>query len=253
MKKYLTILIATILCLGLASASAQFGFGGQLLHSDASNLEKLLGNNQTFSSIIEIQFTPNTNDTITVPGKIAFDSGKIRFEVNLLEAKGLPIPPDAVMQMKSMGLDRMIVLVLADQNPAYLIYPGLNSYVKSPLPVAKTGTNEVAKIETTELGTETVDGHPSVKNKVVVTDGRGAAREFTVWNATDLKNFPVKIFHVEQGSEITVSFTNISLTQPDPSTFQVPAAYTGYDNMQTMIQTEMMKKMTGGMGLPPNN
>jgi len=37
-------------------------------------------------------------------------------------------------------------------------------------------------------------GRPScVKNKVIVTDDKGDKHESTVWNATDLKNFPVKI------------------------------------------------------------
>ncbi|MEI6198103.1 MAG: hypothetical protein WCS42_27620, partial [Verrucomicrobiota bacterium] len=68
---------------------------------------------------------------------------------------------------------------------------------------------------------------------------------------TDLKKFPVKIAHVEQGNEITMTFKNLALVKPAATAFDLPAGYTKYDNIQTMMQTEMMKKMGGGMGLPP--
>jgi hypothetical protein len=34
------------------------------------------------------------------------------------------------------------------------------------------------------------------------------------------------------------------------ASFNPPAGYTRYDTMQNMVQTEMMKKMGGGLGLP---
>jgi hypothetical protein len=49
------------------------------------------------------------------------------------------------------------------------------------------------KMEITELGKETVYGHSCVKNKAIVMDKQGDKHEFIVWNATDLKNFPIKI------------------------------------------------------------
>ncbi len=45
-------------------------------------------------------------------------------------------------------------------------------------------------------------------------------------------------------------FTDINLAKPDDSLFAPPSGFKAYDNMQTMMQTEMMKKM-GGMGSPP--
>ena len=71
------------------------------------------------------------------------------------------------------------------------------------------------KVETTELGKETVDGHPCVKNKVVVTDKESKQHESTVWNATDLKNFPVKIETGRERRHFDHAFKNISLTKPD--------------------------------------
>ena len=46
-------------------------------------------------------------------------------------------------------------------------------------------------------------------------------------------------------------FKNISFTKPAASLFEPPSGFTKYDSLQTMMQTEMMKKMGGGMGQPP--
>src|SRR5207248_1768042 len=97
---------------------------------------------------------------------------------------------------------------------SYLVYPGLESYAVSPT-AAVAGAPEDFKVETTELGKETVDGHPCIKNKAVVTDKQGAKHESTLWNATDLKSFPIKIVTTENGNTATMSFKNISFAKPD--------------------------------------
>ncbi len=97
---------------------------------------------------------------MTLPGKIAFDAGKSRFEMNLSGATGLKIPAGALDQMKSMGLDQITTISLPEKKLLYLVYPGLKSYVENPLPGAGVGTNQDFKVTTTELGKETVDGHP---------------------------------------------------------------------------------------------
>ena len=55
-----------------------------------------------------------------------------------------------------------------------------------------------------------MSGHPCVENKVVVTDAKGATNEFTVWNATDLKNFPVKIFRPGPEADVTMLLTEVT-------------------------------------------
>jgi len=150
-----------------------------------------------------------------------------------------------------MGLDRMVSISLSDKKIVYLIYPNVQSYAEmTPSDPAAAATNTDAKVETTELAKETVDGHPCVKNKAVVTDKQGTKHEFTLWNASDLKNFPIKIEMNDQGGTITMSYSDISFSKPDASLFNPPADYTKYTGIQEMMQAVMMKKM-GGMGLPP--
>jgi hypothetical protein len=250
MKKHLLLLGTATLCLGLSPAFAQPGPPEGSAGFDSA-MSKLFGDNSAFTAALETQIKPKSGGLITMPGKIFFDSGKARMEMNLLAATGLNLPPGSAIQMKSMGLDQMTTISLPEKKSVLLIYPGLQSYVENPLPAAAAVTNWNFKVTTTELGKATVAGHPCVENKVFVTDAKGTTNEFTVWNATDLKNFPVKIFRGGPEADVTMSFTDVSLTKPAASSFNPPAGYTRYDNVQTMMQTEMMKKMGGGLGLPP--
>jgi hypothetical protein len=154
------------------------------------------------------------------------------------------MPPEAAARMKAMGMDTMISISRPDLKLAYVVYPGLNSYA---IVTSQDTSNNVSvadyKAETTELGKETVGGHNCVKEKVIVTDKAGNKSEFTVWNATDLKDFPVKIVTGDKSHPSTMTFNNVSLTKPAVALFEAPSGYTKYNDVQAMMQTEMVKKM----------
>lgn len=254
MKTYIKGLLAVSLCLNLLPVHAQPGSGmggsGRGTPQISAAMTKLFGDNQAFSATVESNIKLQKGDTITMPGKIAFDSGKSRFEMNMSDAKGSALPPEAVAQMKSMGMDRMVIISLPEQKKSVLIYPGLNAYAEMPTPESAAAKEADFKITTTELGKETVDGHPCVKNKAVVTDDKGKEHVSTVWNATDLKNFPVKIDTTEEGMTMTMVFKNVKLAKPDADQFNPPAGFKKYDSMMSLMQQEMMKRMQqqqGGM------
>jgi hypothetical protein len=250
MKKHILILSLAILVLGIAPAYSQFGpmsrgsqFGG--------GMEKLFGDNHDFSATLEVQNKDASGGTLTIPGKLAFDQGNSRFEMNMSEMKGGKIPPSALAQMKSMGLDHVVSISLSDKKSVYVIYPNVQSYVQITSDTSAVTTNADDAVVTTRLSEETVAGHPCVKNKAVVTDKQGEQHEFTVWNATDLKNFPIQIQMSVQGNTITMSYSDLNFSKPDASLFSPPTGYTRYDNMQIMMRQVMIKKMGGGLPAPP--
>jgi outer membrane lipoprotein-sorting protein len=250
MKKTSLILAVAILALGFAPAYSLFG---QMPNSPqfGNGMEKLFGENQTFSATLKMQAS-NNGSPMTMSGKMAFDKGSSRTEMNMADMQGGGIPPDAATMMKSAGLDRMVSISQSDKKIIYVVYPNAQSYTEMTAPDSAAATTNVdSKVDITELGKETVAGHPCVKNKAVVTDKEGNKHEFTVWNATDLKNFPVKIEMNEQGSAITMSYSDINFAKPDANLFTPPTGFTKYDSMPEMMQSVMMKKMGGGMGLPP--
>ncbi|HLX96967.1 MAG TPA: hypothetical protein VKU37_14600 [Verrucomicrobiae bacterium] len=247
MKPQSFILASAILGLSLVSVHAQFSprFTGAITN--------LFGNHQSFSATLVLETKdPSNGSVITMPSQLAFDTGRSRFEVDLSRAQGGQMRPAALAQMKSLGIDHMVVIAQPGNNVAYLIYPGAQAYAQSRLPVANP-TNPPAnfKVKTTELGRDTVDGHPCVKNKVIVTSPEGTAQEFTVWNATDLKQFPVKIVETEDGRPVTMLFKNINLSKPAAGLFEPPPNYSGYRAVPVMMEAIVVKHSGGGAGHSP--
>ena len=243
MKKLIRIVLPGVLCLNLA-AFAQPGvpagpsFGGAM--------DKLFGDNQSFSATLETQVT-DTSGTTTLPGKLTFDSGKSRFEMDMASAKGGQMSPEAAAQMKTMGMDRVVMIGRPDKKTAYLVFPGMQACIEQALSDSETAAADY-KVQATELGKETVEGHPCVKNKVVITSTNSVPQEATVWNATDLKDFPVKIQTTQQGRAMTLLFRDIANSKPAASAFEPPAAYTKYDSVPAMMQAIIMKQLGGALG-----
>jgi hypothetical protein len=215
----------------------------------SGGMAKLFGDHKAFSANIELQSSFGASEEkVTMPGKVAFDDGKSRFDLDMSKVQGGGMSPEIASQMKTMGMDVMISITRPDKKLNYLVYPGLNAYAEVALQDPDAGKPDSDfKVEITELGKETVDGKACVKNKVVVTDKEGTARESTVWNATELKKFPIKIETTERGSPLTMLFKDVKLAKPEASSFEPPTGATKYENVMTMMQQEMMKRMGGGV------
>ena len=250
MKKFLCLL--TVASLPLLSVNAQpVSPPGADRAMFSGGAAKLFGENSAFSATLEnTVMIAAKQQTVSIPGHMAFDSGKSRFEMDLTQAKGMQIAPQMVAQLKMMGMDRSIAISRPDKKVAYVVYPGLQAYAETPLNDPNLGKPDSSfKLKTTELGKETIEGHPCLKNKTIVTDDRGTNHEFTVWNATDLKNFPVRIETMDNENAVTMVFSDVKLAKPEASSFDPPSGYQKYPDMQTMMQAEVMKRMAPG--IPP--
>lgn len=254
MKTKLRSLFVAVLGLGLLASHAQPGGGmggGPGGPNFGGSMSKLFGDNKTFTATMEIQAKEGRAGDTTIPGKLSFDDGKSRFEMDMTKMKNSKMPPEALEQMKAMGMDSVVVISRPDKKSSYMIYPGLKAYAEMPLKESES-PEAISKlqVETTKLGEEKVDGHPCVKNKVVVTDAKDKKQEFTVWNATDLKSFPVKLETTEGGGVVTMVFKDVKLAKPEAKLFEPPTDLKRYESMMTLMQEEMMKKMGGGFAPP---
>ena len=163
------------------------------------------------------------------------------------------MPPGVGAQMKALGMEKVVSISRPDKKASYIVYPGLQSYLELPMQDSKTENDpEDFKVETAELGKETVENHPCVKNKTIVTDKAGQNHESTVWNATDLKNFPIKIQTLEGGATVTMLFKDLKLSEPDSRQFDTPSNFKKYDDMMTMMQQGMKKRFEDGQVSPPD-
>jgi Domain of unknown function (DUF4412) len=236
MKKLLLTLALAVLSCGF-SVFAQMGGPNA---NFGNGMEKLFGDNQIFSATMKTEVSgPRGN--ITAKAKMFFNHGDSRTEMDLADVQSASMPASLLAQMRDIGMDKTVLISSADKKHNFVIYPNVEAYAPVPLPNTAAATNTNFKVTATKLGDETVDGHPCVKNKTIVTDGAGETNEFTVWNASDLKNFPVKIALTKNGTDVTMSFQNVSFEKPASSLFDPPSNFTRYDDIQALMRETMMK------------
>ena len=204
---------------------------------------KLFGKNNAFTAKATVRMTDSSDkETMSMVVDAAFLDGKMKQDVDLNNMKSAMMPAEMLAQMKQMGMDKVTVIVRPDKKSSYLIYPGLKSYVE--MPMSKEDADSLAnepKIEKTELGKERVDGHPTVKSRVVMTFPDAKKQETTIWEATDLKNFPVQMKVTEKEQNVLVTYGSIQFSKPDVKQFEPPADFTRYDNPQKLMMEKMMR------------
>jgi hypothetical protein len=178
------------------------------------------------------------HDNLTMVMLFAVSGGNMRNEIDMTKMSG--VRASDLDGMKQMGMDKMVILKLADKQAAYIVYPGLQSYCD--MPAGKKGNTE-GKVDKTELGKDTVENHACTKSKLTFTAKDGQTSEALVWEATDMKNFPIQYQTVDEGQTTTTTFTDIRMGKPDAALFELPASYKKYDNMQQMMMGNMQRMM----------
>lgn len=239
MKKLAFVLGLTC---GIAfTTSAQMGPPNTGLNG---SLLQLFGDNKAFTTKAEIHTADSSGkEVIAMPATFMRLDNRLRIDIDLNEIKNSWLPPQATAMLKQTGMDKTQMLIGTQTNAMLVVYPGLQAY--APVPESAAGLSN-AKEESTELGKETVDGHPCVKKKVTTTDSKGKTHEALVWSATDLKGFPVKLEMNEGKNTVEIRFSKPSFEKPDAKSFEAPTGYTKYDSIQSLMQTAMMKMFGGG-------
>lgn len=210
-------------------------------------MAKLFGDNNAFAATATARvLDEKQNETMSMPMNYSFLNGRIRSEIDMAQVKSKDMPPDAMAAFKQMGMDKMISIVRPDKQTVFVIYPNLRAYAPTPLNKAEAtaAAAQDFKIESTRLGTETVDGHPCVKNKVTISAQGVEKQEAIVWNASDLKDFPLRIQMPQPGgASLVMNYSNVKLEKPDPQLFEPPAGFDKYESVQSLVQSAMMKSL----------
>lgn len=244
-KGVLTLAAAIFLAM-IAVTRAQSGLPMSPGSGGAMNsaLLKLFGNNTAFTAHAELRVVDNKakKETALMPMKFTMLDGKVRADMDTTQIKSQEIPPEVIAEMKKMGMDNITSIQRPDKKTSLLIYPSLQACVETPM-----SKDEIAdatrnyKVEKTKLGRETVEGHACDKNKVVLTGDQGQKVEATVWNAADLKDFPVRIQMTDPDNTVVFTFKDMKPGRPDPSQFEAPEKFTKYDNVQRLMMAAMAK------------
>ena len=248
--QFLSVALAAAV-VGVATTAAGQGMG-RGPRDPGEQLAKLFGRNKAFSADANVTVKdPSGKEMPAMEFSYAMLDGKVRTDMDMAKVHG-GMTAQAYTQMKSMGMDHISHIFQPEKKLAYMIYPGMKAYCQmdmSKLAAQKQGKEP--KIEKTELGKETVDGHPCVKSKIVITQDDGKKFESLQWQATDLKEFPVKSeMTSEDGTVVTTLFKNINQSKPDASLFDPPADFKRYDTIQELMMSNMQRMMPPGMTAP---
>ena len=241
------------LCAALLIAGVLFGArgwcqvpGGEQAVINAALL-KLFGKTTAFSGASDLQMRDKAQkETLSMTMNFAMLDGKIRAEIDLTKVKTAQLPAELLPLLKQVGLHRLVTIVRPDKQATVVIYPGLKAYAEVPMSKEEADAlSKTYKVEKTRLAAETIDGHACIKSKVTVSDGNDL-QESIVWNATDLKDFPIKIELKQAEGTVVIQYKDIKLSKPDAKQFDTPGGLTRHDDVQAMMQGAMMKLLGGG-------
>lgn len=207
-------------------------------------ITKLFGDIKAFSAKAEVRVLDNSQqEVVSMPMDFALLDKSIRVEMDMTQMKNKQMPPGMSNTLKQMGMAHVISVISPGKKSAIVIYPDQKSVLNLPLPKSDTDTAKEPKLEKTSMGKETLDGHPCVKNKVVITDEKGEKVDAFTWNATDMKDFPIQIQTKEAENTSVVKFSSVSFEPPPAAQFEVPAGFTQYKDQQELMQGIMKKVM----------
>jgi hypothetical protein len=221
----LCVLLAAMALWPSVNASAQLP-GGSAGGVNAA-LTLLFGNATAFTSKVEAQILDATRkESLRMPMNFAELDTKIRVEIDVSQIQSRNLSAQQMREMKDAGLGKIVSIIRPDKKVSYILYPGVQIYSIVPMP--KEESDILAshlKINKTELGKETVDGHPCVKHHTIVSNGERNILDAITWNATDLKDFPVQIQTQDKGSTSILHFRQIQFTRPEAKLFEIPDRY----------------------------
>ena len=210
----------------------------------SASLIRLFGTNNAFTAQAEVQVLGKDNkERSGTPMTFTLLGNKICVEVDLTRMRDRE-RPDAVAQMKPLGLDNVVSMLHPEQRKTIITFPKLRAFVRLDMPPGEAEAfMKHAKIERTPAGKEKMEGHPCVKQRVVITDDGGKKSEATVWAATDLRDFPVCVATKELEGTVVIRFRQIQFTQAEAGKFVPPPGYVECADMQVLMKGPVVKYM----------
>jgi hypothetical protein len=244
-----SLLFATFLAFASSGFTGFAQMGGPPKSGVNAALTKLFGSTTAFTAQCDVRLLDqNQKEKMSMPMEFSLLDSKVRAEIDMTQIKGQGMTPELAAQLKQMGMERVVSITRPDKKTRSIVYPAVQAIMSTPLDKEELDVIEKEPaMEKTVLAKETLDGHPCEKRKIVLTDASGRKSEAFIWSATDLKEFPVQIQMTEGADTVILRYTNIRLTKPEASLFDLPAGYTTYDS-QPAFMMGVMQKMMGGAG-----
>jgi hypothetical protein len=214
----------------------------------AAAMSEVFSDSRAFSAAAIVQL-PGDGPGEGVPLGFATLNGRMRWYLDLERARSTRLAPEMTSLLREAKLGQLILVVRPETN-AIVAVPGLRQWFELPLPKAPEledkAQEKVGFLEKTEAGREVVDGHPCVKYRLRDARMKEGGDEAFVWQATDLKNLPIKFQARVGGETYGLLFRQIKEEAPEARHFEPPAGYARAASPEAMLQTALLNSLTGG-------
>jgi hypothetical protein len=113
-------------------------------------------------------------------------------------------------------------LFLSHAHEAYMVMAGhcmmMPTNSARPNPFTMTGG-----VKTQQLGSDTVDGHPTTVVQLTLQDASGRTTTMKAWRATDLQGFPIRVEIPTSNGTVREEFHDVNLSAPAADLFEKPS------------------------------
>jgi hypothetical protein len=234
--------IGLLLFAGVIAVPAQFDGPGS--PGVSASLIRLFGTNTAFTAQVEYQLLNRSNkEIVSLPMSFARLDNRIRVEIDLGKMKN-QVQPDALAQVKPLGMDQIVTILRPDQRLTCQAFPKLKAFVKLPMPPAEINSFlKPAKMERVLLAQEKMQGFTCAKYQVVAYDEQGKRHEATVWNAPELRDFPVCVATKEGSETAVMRFKQVVFNRSQAEKFEPPAGFEQSADMQALMAGPVTRYM----------
>lgn len=240
----------TVLALAVGSMLGAHGQGGLPGGNVGFNatVAMLFNDIPAFSANVETAITNKAeNSRMTLPMKMQKREDLFRLEVDLTKMKGSSALIASLAAIQNIGMARMASVVSTRDKEMMVMFPELKFYTRVALSEVDVPTGDF-KVSKKAGGKETINGQPCVRQQVTLTAADGKKTEATTWEATPLKNFPIRMLFRPEGSSMAMNFNGVDLNAPSPETFSVPKEYRAFDSISSLMQEAMTQVLKRGGG-----
>ncbi len=180
-----------------------------------------------FTAVIVSTTVDKTNNrSVTFEMPVAKAGQKFRTEIDYSAlTQGESMPP---------AFSQMVTIHRGEEELAYTLFPNVKKYMVNEN--VEQMVEAEPDVRMTEVGSEVIDGHPTIKYQVHVTyKGDAPSQEGFVWRATDLGDMIIKSEMENEAVQYSTVLKNIVLKTPAAALFEVPADFVESKNFMEIV------------------
>ena len=154
----------------------------------------------------------------------------------------------AKTRVENVGMKGIVTIVLGDAKKTITLNTNKKLYHEQPIQQQDQMVSYYEPdmvFEKKKIGTEKIDGHPCNKYDAVYyrKSSPNEKHKAVIWEATDLKDFPIKMEFAAPQGKTTIMYKDVKLGAAKASMFDVPKGYKKANSVQEVMDIGM------GMGL----